>query len=64
MGSVVNRSQKDIDGRKDIRAALDAERKFFLGHESYKHMASRMVSRVFIFRNWGRFLDPLCACVV
>eukprot|EP00063_Salmo_salar_P083845 XP_014058680.1 PREDICTED: dynamin-2-like [Salmo salar] len=27
---VVNRSQKDIDGRKDIRAALAAERKFFL----------------------------------
>lgn len=28
---VVNRSQKDIDGRKDIKAALAAERKFFLG---------------------------------
>ncbi|KAI8429661.1 hypothetical protein MSG28_000238, partial [Choristoneura fumiferana] len=27
---VVNRSQKDIDGRKDITAALAAERKFFL----------------------------------
>lgn len=27
---VVNRSQKDIDGRKDIKAALSAERKFFL----------------------------------
>lgn len=27
---VVNRSQKDIDGRKDIGAALAAERKFFL----------------------------------
>lgn len=27
---VVNRSQKDIDGRKDISAALAAERKFFL----------------------------------
>lgn len=27
---VVNRSQKDIDGRKDIKAALAAERKFFL----------------------------------
>lgn len=27
---VVNRSQKDIDGRKDIAAALGAERKFFL----------------------------------
>ncbi|NWU36116.1 DYN2 protein, partial [Hylia prasina] len=29
---VVNRSQKDIDGKKDIRAALAAERKFFLSH--------------------------------
>lgn len=27
---VVNRSQKDIEGRKDINAALAAERKFFL----------------------------------
>lgn len=27
---VVNRSQKDIDGRKDIKAALAAERQFFM----------------------------------
>lgn len=27
---VVNRSQKDIEGRKDIKNALAAERKFFL----------------------------------
>ncbi|XP_025416158.1 dynamin isoform X3 [Sipha flava] len=39
---VVNRSQKDIDGRKDIKAALAAERKFFLGHPSYRHMADRL----------------------
>lgn len=39
---IVNRSQKDIDGRKDIKAALAAERKFFLCHPSYKHMADRM----------------------
>jgi len=39
---VVNRSQKDIDGRKDIRAAMAAERKFFLSHPSYRHMADRM----------------------
>nr|CAG4638278.1 EOG090X01UE [Cyclestheria hislopi] len=39
---VVNRSQKDIDGRKDIKAALAAERKFFLSHPSYRHMADRM----------------------
>lgn len=39
---VVNRSQKDIDGRKDIRAALAAERKFFLSHPAYRHIAERM----------------------
>ncbi|XP_026813963.1 dynamin isoform X7 [Rhopalosiphum maidis] len=39
---VVNRSQKDIDGRKDIKAALSAERKFFLGHPAYRHMADRL----------------------
>ncbi|XP_060881341.1 dynamin isoform X4 [Metopolophium dirhodum] len=39
---VVNRSQKDIDGRKDIKAALSAERKFFLAHPSYRHMADRL----------------------
>lgn len=39
---VINRSQKDIVGRKDIRAALDAERKFFLSHPSYRHMADRL----------------------
>ncbi|KAI5090983.1 dynamin-2 isoform X3, partial [Silurus meridionalis] len=39
---VVNRSQKDIDGRKDICVALAAERKFFLSHPAYRHMAERM----------------------
>ncbi|KAB7508185.1 Dynamin [Armadillidium nasatum] len=39
---VVNRSQKDIDGRKDIKAAIAAERKFFLSHPSYRHIADRM----------------------
>ncbi|KAJ8734638.1 hypothetical protein PYW08_013888 [Mythimna loreyi] len=39
---VVNRSQKDIDGRKDITAALAAERKFFLSHPSYRHLADRL----------------------
>ncbi|KAK6194605.1 hypothetical protein SNE40_000211 [Patella caerulea] len=39
---VVNRSQRDIEGRKDIRAALAGERKFFLSHPSYRHMADRM----------------------
>ncbi|XP_061715154.1 dynamin isoform X7 [Cydia pomonella] len=39
---VVNRSQKDIDGRKDITAALAAERKFFLSHPSYRHIADRL----------------------
>ncbi|XP_077353639.1 dynamin-1a isoform X3 [Festucalex cinctus] len=39
---VVNRSQKDIDGKKDITAALAAERKFFLSHPAYRHLADRM----------------------
>ncbi|XP_065089143.1 dynamin isoform X3 [Ochlerotatus camptorhynchus] len=39
---VVNRSQKDIEGRKDIVAALAAERKFFLSHPSYRHIADRL----------------------
>ncbi|CAF97614.1 unnamed protein product, partial [Tetraodon nigroviridis] len=39
---VVNRSQKDIDGKKDIKAALEAERKFFLSHPGYRHLAEKM----------------------
>ncbi|XP_029285121.1 dynamin 3a isoform X2 [Cottoperca gobio] len=39
---VVNRSQKDIAGKKDIEAALLAEKKFFLSHPAYKHMAESM----------------------
>ncbi|CAG9765363.1 unnamed protein product [Ceutorhynchus assimilis] len=39
---VVNRSQKDIEGRKDINAALAAERKFFISHQSYRHLADRL----------------------
>ena len=34
---VVNRSQKDIEGKKDIRTALANERKFFLSHSSYRY---------------------------
>ncbi|VCW97223.1 unnamed protein product [Gulo gulo] len=39
---VVNRSQKDIDGKKDIKVAMLAERKFFLSHPAYRHIADRM----------------------
>ncbi|XP_061594047.1 dynamin 3a isoform X2 [Cololabis saira] len=39
---VVNRSQKDIDGKKDIKAALESEMNFFKSHPAYKHMAERM----------------------
>uniref|UniRef100_A0A672KZ69 dynamin GTPase n=1 Tax=Sinocyclocheilus grahami TaxID=75366 RepID=A0A672KZ69_SINGR len=39
---VVNRSQKDIDGKKDITVAIAAERKFFLTHPAYRHLADRM----------------------
>ena len=37
---VVNRSQRDIDGKKDIRAALLAERKYFLTHQSYRYFSA------------------------
>ena len=33
---VVNRSQKDIEGSKDIRAAMEAEAQFFLKHAAYR----------------------------
>ena len=33
---VVNRGQKDIVGKKDIRSALASERKFFLSHSAYR----------------------------
>jgi len=39
---VVNRSQKDIAGKKDIKAAMQNERKFFMTHASYRHMADKM----------------------
>ncbi|XP_037530780.1 dynamin 3a isoform X1 [Nematolebias whitei] len=39
---VVNRSQKDIDGKKDIKAALESEKQFFLSHPAYRHMAQNM----------------------
>ncbi|KAI5091043.1 dynamin-2 [Silurus meridionalis] len=42
---VVNCCQKDIDCRKDIRVTLAAERKFFLSHPAYRHMAEKMGTR-------------------
>ncbi|CAG8744804.1 17810_t:CDS:10 [Gigaspora margarita] len=36
---VVNRGQKDIDSRKAIAAALEAEKNFFENHQSYKSKA-------------------------
>ncbi|XP_057696761.1 dynamin 3a isoform X2 [Corythoichthys intestinalis] len=39
---LVNRSQKDIDGKKDINTALQTEKKFFLSHPAYRHMCDRM----------------------
>jgi replication fork clamp-binding protein CrfC len=41
---IVNRSQRDIDGRKDIKSAMMAERYFFMQHPSYRHMADKMGS--------------------
>eukprot|EP00037_Helgoeca_nana_P024904 m.267516 g.267516 ORF g.267516 m.267516 type:complete len:895 (-) comp26783_c0_seq11:2144-4828(-) len=42
---VVNRSQKDINGNKDIKAALASERKFFLSHPAYRSLADKMGTR-------------------
>ncbi|CAG5112235.1 Oidioi.mRNA.OKI2018_I69.chr2.g6474.t1.cds [Oikopleura dioica] len=39
---VVNRSQRDIETRRNIQDAIQAERKFFLSHPRYRHMESRM----------------------
>ncbi|XP_074025558.1 dynamin isoform X1 [Leptinotarsa decemlineata] len=39
---VVNRSQKDINGQKDIKLAIEAERKFFLSHPAYHHIADKL----------------------
>ncbi|XP_026881797.2 dynamin 3a isoform X1 [Electrophorus electricus] len=39
---VVNRSQRDIEGKKDIGSAIAAEHLFFLSHPAYRHMADYM----------------------
>lgn len=39
---VVNRSQKNINEKKDITASLQAERDFFKNHKNYRHLADRM----------------------
>ncbi|KAJ6641065.1 Dynamin, partial [Pseudolycoriella hygida] len=39
---VVNRSQKEIDGRKDIPAALESERNFFRRHPYYRTISDRL----------------------
>jgi len=38
---VISRSQKDIEGKVDITVAMQRERKFFLSHPSYTHLADR-----------------------
>ncbi|PWN30627.1 hypothetical protein BDZ90DRAFT_248277 [Jaminaea rosea] len=37
---VVNRGQRDIDQRKEVSAALEAEKQFFEGHPSYRSKAN------------------------
>ncbi|CAG0878523.1 unnamed protein product [Darwinula stevensoni] len=39
---VVNRSQKDVEEKVDLREARDAEEKFFLEHAVYRHMTDRV----------------------
>lgn len=38
---IVNRSQKDVEGKKDIQAALKSEKEFFMKHPKYNDMAHR-----------------------
>lgn len=45
---VVNRSQKDIDGKKDIHAALAAERKFFLRFDYNKCIVFGVLFKLFV----------------
>uniref|UniRef100_A0A914WNB9 dynamin GTPase n=1 Tax=Plectus sambesii TaxID=2011161 RepID=A0A914WNB9_9BILA len=35
---IVNRSQRDIDGKKNVQSALEAELNFFRNHDSYKDL--------------------------
>jgi len=37
---IVNRGQRDIDNKKPIQAALEAERNFFENHKSYRNKSS------------------------
>ncbi|XP_066259141.1 dynamin-like [Euwallacea similis] len=39
---VINRSQKDLEGGKDIKLQIKAEREFFLRHPAYRHMVDKM----------------------
>lgn len=61
---MVNRSQKDIDGKKDITAALQAERKFFLSHPSYRHLADRMGTAYLqkVLNQVQAHISPTCTC--
>lgn len=52
---VVNRSQKDIEGKKDIRAALASERKYFLSHPSYRWAGGVHVE---LFAKWPLYVLP------
>ena len=47
---VVNRSQKDIEGRKDIKNALAAERKFFLRYRAIIKNNCSLIN--FFLLNW------------
>ena len=44
---IVNRSQRDIEGHKDIKAAMASERKFFLSHPSYRSGTSDILVQTY-----------------
>ena len=39
---VINRSQKDINNKRDMSSALDNEQKFFTGHPKYRDISDRL----------------------
>lgn len=54
---VVNRSQKDIEGRKDIKNALAAERKFFLRYTNNSENYSNIIIFFLLYITFVSFVS-------
>ena len=60
---VINRSQKDIEGQKDITKAIEAEKSFFFKHPSYRHMVDRM-GTPFLQKVLNKELKVCCLLII